>query len=100
MVTTKNDGDGHIYQPVVFYNKEIKVGFHHEMISYPFYAPIVFEEPSDATAYLSMFIKEMVEDGDLPKDAILDGGKINETVIRAAVQELVLCKLEKEDTVE
>ena len=86
--------DGHIYQPVVFYNREIKVGFHKEQLAYPFYAPITFVEPADATAYLSTFIKEMVETGYLPKEAIKDG-KINEHIIKGAVQELVITELEK-----
>ena len=94
-----NESDGHFYQPVVFYNKEIRVGFHNEKLAYPMYAPIIFQEPSDATTYLSIFIKDMVEDGDLPKDAILENGETNDNIIRTAVQEITLAQLEKEDTI-
>lgn len=89
--------DGHLYQAVVFYKKEIKVKFHKEILSYPFYSNVVFQEPAEATKYLSTFIRDMVSNGDLPKDAIKDN-KINEDLIIGAVQDIVIGKMELEDT--
>lgn len=87
--------DGHLYQPVVFYKKSIKVGFHTELLAYPFYSPIVFNEPAQATGYLSTFIKDMVESGDLPKEVIVND-KLDEHLVQGAVQEIIIGKIEKE----
>lgn len=93
---SNNIQNGHIYQPVVFYHQKIKVGFHKEELSYPFYSPLVFPEPADATKYLSTFVKTLVESNDLPKDVVVDN-KINENVIKTGVQELIICQLELKD---
>ena len=90
-----SSNDGHFYQPVVIYNKQIKVSFHRETLAYPIYSPIVFAEPAQATEYLSNFIKDLVKSGDLPKDAIIDEHKINEKVIRGAVQEIIVGEVER-----
>lgn len=92
-----NSNDGHLYQPVVIYNKQIRISFHKENLAYPIYSPIVFSEPAQATEYLSIFIKNLVESGDLPKDAILDKHKINESVIKSAIQEIIVGKIEREE---
>ncbi len=92
-----NSNDGHFYQPVVIYNKQIRVGFHKETLAYPIYSPIIFAEPAQATEYLSTFIKDLVESGDLPKDAIIDQHKINENVIKGAVQEVIAGEVEREE---
>lgn len=90
--------DGKLYQPVVIYNKDIKVSFHKENLAYPIYSPIVFNEPAQATNYLGTFIKELVSSGDLPEDAIINEHDINPKVIQGAVQEIIIGKMEiKED---
>lgn len=91
-----DDTRGHYYQPVVFYHRPIKVGFHHENMTFPFYAPIIFAQPAQATKFLSQFVKDMVSSGDLPPESIVNG-EINEEVIKGGVQELILSNLELAD---
>ena len=89
--------DGHFWQPMVIYNREIRVSFHREMLAYPIYSPIVFPEPAQATEYLGKFIKDLVDSGDLPKEAIINEHDINEKIIKGAVQEIVVGKIEREE---
>ena len=89
--------DGRLFQPIVIYNKQIRVGFHSETLAYPIYSPIVFDEPAQATKYLGTFIKELVKAGDLPKDAVTEKNEVNEAIAKGAVQEIIIGTLETED---
>ncbi|MBQ3989861.1 MAG: hypothetical protein II630_03380, partial [Bacteroidales bacterium] len=62
--------DGHFWQPVIIFNKEIKVRFHKENLAVPIYSPIIFPEPAQATEYLGKFVKDLVKNNDLPKESI------------------------------
>ena len=89
--------DGHFWQPVIIFNKEIKVRFHKENLAVPIYSPIIFAEPAQATEYLGKFVKDLVKNNDLPKESINGDNTINENIIKGAVQEVILGKLELED---
>lgn len=89
--------DGHFWQPVIIFNKEIKVRFHKENLAVPIYSPIIFPEPAQATEYLGKFVKDLVKNNDLPRESINGDNTINENIIKGAVQEVILGKLELED---
>ena len=112
--------EGHFWQPMVILNRDIKVGFHKEMLAYPIYSPVVFSEPAQATEYIGQFIKDLVESTYKPFDFVglckvakLDGedgiieqvnpacenliGLINEKIIKGAIQEIIVGKIERED---
>lgn len=91
------NNEGHFWQPMVILNREIKVRFHKETLAYPIYSPVVFSEPAQATEYIGKFIKDLVESGDLPKESIINEHKINEKVIKGAIQEIIVGKIERED---
>lgn len=90
----KNFNEPDYYQPVVFYNQPIKVGFHTENITYPFYSQNIFIDENDAVKFLSEFIKQLVKDGSLPKDAIKEDNTVNEEVIKTAVVPLLVTEME------
>ena len=92
------DSECHLYQPLLIWNREIKVKFHKETLAYPIYAPYVFKEPSHATNFLSDYIKELIERGDLPKDVILEDGNVDESKLKTAVVDVALSTLESIDT--
>lgn len=94
------ESDGRFYQPVVVFNQMYKVGFHSETLAYPYYAPNVFMEPSQATNFLPIYIKELIKSGDLPEDVVAEDGTLDDTRIKTAVVDVFLTALEVVDETE
>lgn len=95
MVTGKKSvNDPDYYQPAVFYNQPIRVGFHTETIAYPFYAQNVFLSEKDAVEFLRVFVSDLVKNGDIPEDAILDDGNLDEKKVKTAIVPLIVTEME------
>ena len=95
MVTGKKSvNDPDYFQPVVFYNQSIRVGFHSERITYPFYAQNVFLSEKDAVEFLRVFVKDLIKSGDIPSDAIMEDGNLDDRKIKTAIVPLIVTEME------
>lgn len=95
MVTGKKSvNDPDYYQPAVFYNQTFRVGFHTESIAYPFYAQNVFLSEKDAVEFLRVFVSDLVKNGDIPADAILENGNLDEKKVKTAIVPLIVTEME------
>lgn len=93
--TTVNDKAEGFFQPVIIYNRHVKVLFHEEQVPFTFSSNVVFLSKEEAVGFLPYYIKKLVDNGDLPKDVLNEDRSINETLIRAALVKLNIGKLEK-----
>ena len=91
------DSECHLYQPLIIWNRIIKIKFHKETLAYPIYAPYVFKEPSQATKFLGTYVRELIDRGDLPKEVLLENGNIDEDKLKTAVVDVALSTIESTD---
>lgn len=95
--TVKRETDGRLYQPVVFYNETTRVLFKKVSRTVPIYSNNIFFEPATATKFLSIFIRQLIERGDLPKSVVDKNGVLDNAVVRTGVVEVLLADIELED---
>jgi hypothetical protein len=82
------------WQPVVFYNLPIKVRFHQERQTFPFFCDKIFTDEKEAAAFLPFFIKELVNNNSLPEDVLNYSEIEREKHIKTAVRPLYVTALE------
>lgn len=86
------------YQVKVIYNNTIKTGlFNRKTVSVPFEfsAPMINQTKQEAIGYAPYFIRELIDDGSLPQNAIFNN-QINENVIRVRIDTLEIALMEKD----
>lgn len=86
-----------LFQPIIFYNRNMKVSFHHEQVPFSFSSNTVFTTKDEAVAFLPMYIRQLIKNGDLPAEAVNEDGSVNEDIVRTAVLPLKVGALEKAD---
>lgn len=87
------------FQAQVTYNHEVKVSFHKENVPFVFVSNLVFLSKEEALGFLPYYIRKLVQDGDLPEEAIKrdpESGKefINQTLIVPQVMKLTVGAME------
>lgn len=84
------------WQPCFIYNREIKVGYKkYESIAFNFTCSTVFTDKEEAAAFLPYYLKQLITQGDLPKDVVKDDKTIDETKLIPTVAHLEVGKLER-----
>lgn len=90
----KNLKEPDYWQPVIIYNKPIKVHFHTENIPYPFTASNIFLSEKDASNFLPTLVKDLLGSGSLPPDAVDSNGQLVEKVARATIFPVYITEME------
>lgn len=84
------------YQVKVIYNNQIKAGIFKKVSApFEFSAPMINQTKEEALGYAPYFIKELIEDGSLPQEAV-KFGKVNEDIIKVRIDTLEIALMEKD----
>ena len=88
------------FQAQVTYNRKVKVGFRkYESIPFIFTSNLVFLSKEEAIGFLPFYIRKLIQDGDLPEDAVkhdIETGKeyINQALVVPQVMKLTIGAME------
>ncbi len=82
----------YLFQPTLVVLHTIKVGFHKEQISVPFYSNAVFKTPEEASNHLPEFIQRLVAEKVISKEDVTD-----ENTYRTGVAKLFVAELQKKE---
>ena len=83
------------YQPTILYYEEIKINRKEtKSISFPFVPPNIFKTEKDAEIFAAIYIKALIHDGNLPKEAVTVDGKVNEEIVKVYVNKVILTGIE------
>lgn len=87
--------DLNLWQCCVIYKR--KIGFLKKtVVPFMFTSPKVNDSREAALAYASFYIKQLIEQGDLPPEVINDDNTVNDDLIKTAVISLSLVNMEKD----
>jgi hypothetical protein len=85
-------------QPVIFYTSLVnRFPRKPVAVTIPFYSQNVFMRSEDAEAFLPTFLNDLIKNGDVPKEVILENETVDETVIEFAVSPLTLTFVDRGD---
>lgn len=90
---TKFEG---FFQPILIYNREVKIKRKMEPIAFTFCSNTVFTTKEEAAGFLPFYIRQLIESGDLPKDVLNDDNTVNEKLLIPSFMKLDVGHLEKE----
>lgn len=86
------------WQPCFIYNREIKLGRKKtEPVAFNFTCGTIFTDKEEAAAFLPYYLKQLITQGDLPKDVIKEDKTIDETKLIPTVAHLEIGQLERAD---
>lgn len=81
-----------VYQPIVFYYKDVSTLLKKKRYVFPYYSQTVFTTEDEAKNFLPVFLKQLVDKGEIDRE---DVG--NEELVLASTQELMIARLEVTD---
>lgn len=88
------------WQVKIIYNNEVEIRkglFKKEKLNIPFEfsAPYINSTREEAIGYAKFFLKDLIDNGDLPPEVVVDG-KVNDDLIKIATVKVELAYMERD----